>query len=584
MKRKLSLLLTFAMVITILAGCGNSNTQTTTGTEKTQQTTSSNTDTQTAETTPTPTTAVTETEVAVSETVSGKREVTIAQSASFSMGFGQAVMVYETTYYANNFYEPLIKYKDGEYVPCLATEWSKSDDGLTYTFKLREGVKFNDGTEFNAQAVKLYFDNMRPILGMSTNYGQLDMLTTEVTADDDHTVSFHLSRPYYNVLNDISMCMPRGILSAAAFNADGTTNDAYLMDHTPGTGPYMFESVNDTATEYTFVRNPYYWGEKPDVERFKVVIIPETKVAAMKSGNVDFIIGSETLDAESYKELSQSDGITGVVSDFDFVTEFIALNDNVAGLDDINVRTAIQMALDKKSVAESIYSGLRTPADSIMPEDMPFCKANVKTPAYDLEGAVKLLDNSGWIDTNGNGIRDKDGTELSFTITYPATGVYDNVVLYYQATMQELGIEIKTDPIDLMAFFNQIFSEVRYDMTAYMSYWFPYDPYTFVANMYPSTDYTAADGIYSTDPQVSKALATLGDDRAAELIRGLYTYDDDAKIQEIYTAALDSANESSVVIPLNYRNEYAVFNNNVIDSYTFNSIPNHVDVAAIKLK
>ena len=65
---------------------------------------------------------------------------------------------------------------DGKYVPCLATEWSSSGDGLTYTFKLREGVKFNDGSDFNAAAAKLYFDNMRPTLGMSANYGQITLM------------------------------------------------------------------------------------------------------------------------------------------------------------------------------------------------------------------------------------------------------------------------------------------------------------------------------------------------------------------------------------------------------------------------
>ena len=563
MKKSNTMIMALIMSMTMLAGCGSTEDS-----SSTESKAAANEETASA---------------AANESESTEKTINIAQSAPFSMGFGQGVMVYENTYYANNFYEPLVKYKDGEYIPCLATEWSSSDDGLTYTFKLREGVKFNDGTDFNAQAVKLYFDNMRPTLGASTNYGQLDTLITEVTADDDHTVSFHLSRPYYNVLNDLSMAMPRGILAPAAFNEDGTVNEEYLMDHTPGTGPYMFESANDTATEYKFKKNPNYWGDAPDADSFTVKIIPETKVAAMKAGEVDFIIGSETLDAASYLELSQADGIKGEVSDFNFVTEFIALNDEVKGLDDINVRTAIQMAIDKASVAENIYSGLRTPADSVMPSDMPFCKYDTKTPEYDFEEAVKLLDDKGWKDSDGNGIRDKDGTELSYTITYPATGVYDDVVLYYQQTMQELGIEIKTDPLDLMTFFDKIFTQVDYEMTAYISYWFPYDPYTFVANMYPSTDYTAADGIYSTDPQVAKALATMSDDEAKELIKGLYTYDDNAKIQEIYTKALNSANESSVVIPLNYRNEYVVYNSDKVASYTFNSIPNHVDVAAIKL-
>ena len=519
MKKLLSLLLACVMGLTLLAGCNS-----------TEQPSSSSDQTETPKT------------------------ITIAQSANFSMGFA-----------------PLVKYQDGEYQPCLATDWTNSDDGLTYTFHLREDVKFNDGTPFNAEAVKLYFDNMKSVIGTSSNYGQLDMLTSEITVDDEYTVSFHLTRPYYNVLNDLSMVMPRGILSASAFNEDGSLNSEYLMNHTPGTGPYMFESVNDTATEYTFVRNPNYWGEEPDVDSFTVKVIPESKVAAMRAGEVDFIIGSDTLDAASYQELSSTEGITGVISDFDFVTEFIALNDEVAPLDDINIRKAIQMAIDKESIAQNIYLGLRTEAD-------------VTTPSYDMDAAIELMDKSGWTDTDGDGIREKDGKKLSFTITYPSTGVYDKVVLFFQDSMKKLGIEITTNPIDLMAFMQQVFTEGNYEITAYMSYWFPYDPYTFVANMYPSTDYTDASGIYSTDPQIAKALATMSEEEAKELIAGLYKTDDPDTVQNIFTTALNSANESSVVIPLNYRNEYAVFNNEVIESYTFNSIPNHVDVAAIKLK
>ena len=551
MKKLLSLLLACVMGLTLLAGCSN-----------TDPSSSSNG----------------QTDKNASQTIA------IAQSANFSMGFAPAVQSYEATYYMNNFYEPLVKYQDGEYQPCLATDWTNSDDGLTYTFHLREDVKFNDGTPFNAEAVKLYFDNMKSVIGTSSNYGQLDMLTSEITVDDEYTISFHLTRPYYNVLNDLSMVMPRGILSASAFNEDGSLNSEYLMNHTPGTGPYMFEGVNDTATEYTFVRNPNYWGEDPDVDSFTVKVIPESKVAAMRAGEVDFIIGSDTLDAASYQELSSTEGITGVISDFDFVTEFIALNDEVVPLNDINIRNAIQMAIDKESIAQNIYSGLRTEANSVMPADMPYCKADVTTPSYDMDAAIELMDKSGWTDTDGDGIREKDGKKLSFTITYPSTGVYDKVVLFFQDSMKKLGIEITTNPIDLMAFMQQVFTEGNYEITAYMSYWFPYDPYTFVANMYPSTDYTDDSGIYSTDPQIAKALATMSEEEAKELIAGLYKTDDPDTVQNIFTTALNSANESNVVIPLNYRNEYAVFNNEVIESYTFNSIPNHVDVAAIKLK
>lgn len=127
----------------------------------------------------------------------------------------------------------------------------------------------------------------------------------------------------------------------------------------------------------------------------------------MRAGEVDFIIGSDTLDANSYQELSQTEGITGIISDFNFVTEFIALNDEIAPLDDQNVRTAIQMAIDKESIAQNIYAGLRTAANSVMPTDMPYCDATVTTPDYDMAGAIALLEDSGWVDSDGDGIRER---------------------------------------------------------------------------------------------------------------------------------------------------------------------------------
>ena len=144
MKKFFSLLLTGVMSVMLLAGCGN--------TANDSSPASSSTPSAGAE----------------------ERSITIAQSANFSMGFAPGVQSYEATYYMNNFYEGLVEYRDGEYLPCLATDWVSSDDGLTYTFHLRENVQFNDGTPFNAEAVKLYFDNMKSVIGTSANYGQFD--------------------------------------------------------------------------------------------------------------------------------------------------------------------------------------------------------------------------------------------------------------------------------------------------------------------------------------------------------------------------------------------------------------------------
>ena len=96
------------------------------------------------------------------------------------------------------------------------------------------------------------------------------------------------------------------------------------------------------------------------------------------------------------------------------------MNDEVAPLDDLNVRTAIQMAIDKGIYrAEYLLRSARKCGTQWMPADMPYCTATVPTPDYDMDGAIALLEDSGWVDSNGDGIREKDGTALSFTITYP---------------------------------------------------------------------------------------------------------------------------------------------------------------------
>lgn len=176
------------------------------------------------------------------------------------------------------------------------------------------------------------------------------------------------------------------------------------------------------------------------------------------------------------------------------------------------------------------------------------------------------------------------GKKLSFQLTYPSTGAYDKTVLAIQGFMKDLGIEITTNPIDLMTFMQKIFMEYDYEMTCYISYWIPYDPYTFIANMYPSMDYTDPSGIFSTDPQAAKALALMPAEDAKALIAGVYSTDNGDVIKEIYSKAIDCANESSVIIPIDYTNEYAVYNTQTIQSYAFNPIPNHVDVGAIKLQ
>ncbi len=521
---------------------------------------------------------------------SAEKVVTLAESYNFVGGFGSfydpsaTARSYSYHYYINNFYETLVEYKDGVISPCLATEWNMSDDGLIYTFKLREDVKFSDGTDFNAECVKVYFDSMRTLLAGSNDSGLFDSMLKEVIVKGDYEVEFHMSAPYYAALNDLAMAMPRGIMAPSAFNEDGTLNFELLEKGTLGTGPYMYTGENKNDTEYVFVRNPHYYGEAPDADKVIVKIIPEAKNLALKNGEIDMIVGADKMSADSFVEMKEWDGYTGIVSDIDFVTEYLAMNSDQAPFDDLNVRLAINHAIDKESIIENLYFGLKSKADTIMSPALPYCDISVEPYKYDVELSKLLLEEAGWVDSDGDGIREKDGVKLSAELKYPATGTYDKLVLALQTELKEIGMELKLSPLEMMAFFNDVYSKSNYEMTTYISYWIPYDPFIFVANMNPCVDYSAGAGKFSTDPQVAKSLANMPYEEAHELINSLLTITDEDEICEVYHKALICAHESSVLVPIDYMNEMVIYNDAVVESYEFNSIPNLVDLSLIKLK
>ncbi len=519
-----------------------------------------------------------------------EKTVILGESFNFEGGFGSFfdpsvnARSYSYTYYVNNFYETLVEYRDGEISPCLATEWEISPDGLVYAFKLREDVKFSDGSKFNAESVKIYFDNMRALLAGSNDSGLFDSMVKEVKVKSNYEVEFHMTAPYYAALNDLAMAMPRGIMAPSAFNGDGTVNFDLLAAQTLGTGPYMYTGQNNNHTEYTFVRNPHYYGEKPDADKVIVKVIPEANNLALRNGEIHMIIGSDKMSYDSFIEMKEWEGYTGKVSDIDFVTEYLSMNSGLAPFDELKVRLAVHHAIDKDAIVNKLYYGLKTKADTIMSTDLPYCDITVTPYQYDPEKSKALLSEAGWADTDGDGIREKAGQKLSSELKYPTTGTYDKLVLALQSALKEIGMELKLTPMDLTSFFNDVYGGSNYRMTTYISYWIPYDPYIFVANMNPSTDYSAGAGRFSTDPQVSRSLANMPYEEAHELINSLLTITGDDKIREVYHKALTSAHESSVLIPIDYLNELVVYNSSVVEDYAFNSIPNLVDISLIKLK
>jgi nickel transport system substrate-binding protein len=217
-----------------------------------------------------------------------------------------------------------------------------------------------------------------------------------------------------------------------------------------------------------------------------------------------------------------------------------------------------------------------------MDTNLPYCDISVTPYAYNTETAKTLLTDAGWTDSDGNGILEKDGAALSAELKYVSNAMNDKTALAIQASLKAIGMDVKLTGMELMAFFGDIYSGGEFQMAYFESYGVLYDPFTYVANMNPNTDYTQPS--YSTDPMVAKALPSMGYDEAYNLISSIPTLVGDENISSAFHTALEAAHNDAVLIPVTYVDELALYNGNVITKYSFSGVPTQVNVAGIILK
>lgn len=507
------------------------------------------------------------------------KELTFCESWDFTSGFYTVLTPevstnYGPMYYAPNFYETLVNYENGKFVSGLAERWDISEDGLVYTFYLKKGVKFSDGAAFDAAAVKKNLEAVPKNLGKyNGTYGTVSTLIDEIAVVDAGTVEVHLTHPYYGTLKDFTMINPMGMVSPNALKEDGSPRDE-LKTATFGTGAYMYKGETD-GTTYTFVSNPEYWGEKPQIEKFHVKVIPnnDAKLLALRNGEIDIIVGSDKISYDGFNEMKRTEGFTAAVSDTVANTRLIGFNAKKAPFDDVNVRLAASYGIDKQAICDSLFSGIETKADSLFDSTMPYCDVKVTPHNYDRQKAISLLEEAGWKDTDGDGIREKDGARLEGEIIYmTGTAMIDDLALAISAQLKEIGMEIKVRGMEMLDYYAETMKNDFY-MSLNRAYGISYDPYTFVTNMNSDlqTDFVAA-----------QALALV--ENGNGILRELNATADENKIRQTYDLILKEVNDKAIFIPISYVRELAVYNSGKIDGYTFNGQPANVEVAAIKMR
>ena len=505
--------------------------------------------------------------------------ITTTESWDFSTGFYPAMSpatsngTYGFTYYARNCYDTLVVRENGEFKAGLAETWDISDDGLTYTFHLKEDVKFSDGADLNAEAVKTSLEAAFSNLGAYiASFGKIGTLTESIEVVDEHTVAIHLTTPYYGVLNDLAMCNPMGIVSPNAFNEDLTTKEE-LLTQTMGTGPYMYAGDGD-GTSYTFVRNPNYWGEQPDVDEFTVKVIadPDAAILALRNGEVDLLAGTSRLSFAGYTELSSADGIGTVLDDSISNSRFIGFNTQEAPFNDAAVRQAVAYAIDKETISDSVFSGLETASEQLLDTSLPYCDVEATTYSYNADKAKELLESAGWVDSDGDGIREKDGAKLSVTLDYITNqGTMDDAALVIAQELGEVGFEVTPRGSDNMTWFTQVSTD--FDFSLHTTYGGYYDPFLTMTNMNPEM---------MSDPILWQVALTM--ENGTDTIKELDSTADLDRVQEIYSEVLTFAADQAVLVPFTSAHQYAAFNSDKIDSFSFGSDQLFIEIANVKAK
>lgn len=366
--------------------------------------------------------------------------------------------------------------------PSLAESWTHSDDGLTWTFSLRKDVTWHDGTPFTAHDVEFTFNRIiyNEEIGSSDraifNFRFLDEATgtwTEarmtVTALDDYTVQCVLPVPFAPFLRSMGTAIyPKHILEP--YVDDGTFNEVWDIDTDPaevvGTGPFIIERYVPKE-RVVLSRNPNYWlkddagGSLPYLDRIVHLIVPnlETELVRFKDGDSDShdVLGKEFAELEP---LQAEGNFTiyrrGPALGSTFLTFNMNLGENPDTMEpyvaadklkwfrNTQFRRAVAHIVDKEAIIRDVHHGLGYPQwSSISPSAGDFHNPDVRRYEYDIAEANRILDSLGWVDTDGDGIREDDaGNTIAFSlVTNTQNSVRERVGMIVQQGLEEIGVK-----------------------------------------------------------------------------------------------------------------------------------------------
>jgi peptide/nickel transport system substrate-binding protein len=408
-KKPTSLLLLVVLVLSVLAGCGNTNTDTVENAEGTGKEATS---------------------------ASDKEKVFNYGTMAYGVAMGNAGLNPHDGYSGwsavrYGVAETLFQFNASmELEPWLATGYEQIDE-YTVKIDLRDDVTFSNGNKMTGEAVKACLES----LIADHDRAPKDLQIKSITADEQ-SITIVSEKKIPGLVN--YLCDPyAAIIDMKA----GVSEDKNVV----GTGPYVATKVTDT--DISLEANKEYWNGTPKVAKVNIKSITDgdTLTMALQSGEIDAAQGLPYASLE----LFQNDDRYTISSTNTSRVYQVGLNFNSKIIQDKAVRSAMAMALDKQGFTSVLLQGNGEPAVGPFPVNFKFGGNTVKGTDYDIEGAKKLLEAAGWVDTDGDGIREKNGQKLSIDwLTYTSRQELPLLAESAQASYKKVGIDVKVNATD----------------------------------------------------------------------------------------------------------------------------------------
>lgn len=520
--------------------------------------------TETAVSTEAETTAAEEKETTAAETAQDtekRKERILTVSGNGDFGFPSVYTIspkgqgYMTLSYI---FDTLMWKDESGLVPYLAEDYSVSEDGLTYTFQLRKGVSFTDGTPFTAEDVKFTFDYMKehPYKWVSVS------MVEEASVVDEHTVEIKLNKTYNPFLSDVAgslPILPKHIWENVTEPETFTEPEAAIS-----TGPFILENYDAAAGTYTLKANEdYFYG---DVQIDKLVIANVSggdSKEALLSGeiaaapNISYKAAMSLKDSPEYTVL-EGPGLSVTRLYFNFDEEAMAVKE---------IRQAMYHAVNLDEIVEKAYggAGYAGSAGHVQP-GTPWYNPDVRQYAYDVETAKKMLSEAGAADSNGDGILEYNGEEMSYTLTFTEND--EKLAELLVSYMKAVGIELVPQSAD-DATVKAAISEGNFELAFNTNGSFGGDP------VFLSRFATAgADGAPSVTGQGGK---TWESEEYNRIYNESAVEQDDAKRHQQVNELQEIIAEELPCLTLYYKKAVAAYNNTIFDGFYYT--PDGISIA-----